>query len=181
MCETENETKSKINNFEIAMRLRDFEITQLTQRNNFFMIFQGVLFAGLVQSGHQIPVVSFMVCIVGFFVSLFQVGSASGAKFWQEYWEQKQSYFEELARDKKPLELFHNDDCLYTKTVKERLNHRGLCALTRKLILCRFSVSRIPIYVGIVLTISWGLLVLCTLREYPPLSVPSFIVGFRCG
>ncbi len=181
MCNSENETKFKINNFEIAMRMRDFEITQLTQRNNFFMIFQGVLFAGLVQSSHQIHVVSFMVCVVGFLVSMFQVGSASGAKFWQEYWEQKLSDFEKKARDQEQPELFHNDDCLYEKTVRDRISHRGFCGLTKRLIMCRFSVSRIPIYVGIMLTISWGLLVMCTLREYSPLSVPSFIVGFRCG
>ncbi|MHC1910589.1 RipA family octameric membrane protein [Klebsiella pneumoniae] len=33
--------------YELTIRIRDFEITQLSQRNNFFMIFQGVLFAGL--------------------------------------------------------------------------------------------------------------------------------------
>ena len=179
MCESHNTTKSAaISNFDIALRMRDFEITQLTQRNNFFMIFQGVLFAGLVQSSHTKPVVSFMVCMAGFLVSLFQVGMASGAKFWQEYWEQKLSDYEVLARGAESGELFHDDIHLYEETVKKRMSNRGLCGLPRKLIMVRFSVSRIPIYVGIALSIIWGLLVLCALREYPPFSVPSFIVGF---
>jgi len=46
--------------------MREFEITQLAQRNNFFMIFQGVMLAGVIQSSHAIPVVSFLVCVAGF-------------------------------------------------------------------------------------------------------------------
>jgi hypothetical protein len=166
-----------MDNFDIALRMREFEINQLTQRNNFFMIFQGVLFAGLVQSSHSTPVVSLMVCVAGFIVALFQIGMASGAKFWQEYWEQMLSEYESTAREGDP-ELFHNDNCRYEKTVKARMNHRGFCGLASKFVLCRFSVSRIPIYVGMVLSLIWGLLVLCTLRSYPPLSVPSFVTGF---
>lgn len=177
MCEPKNTNMTAINNFEIALRMREFEITQLTQRNNFFMIFQGVLIAGLVQSAHTKPVVSFMVCITGLVVTFFQIGMASGAKFWQEYWEQMLSEYEAAARSSKP-ELFHDDDCRYEKTVKERMKRHGFAGLTRKLILYRFSVSRIPIYVGIVLLVIWGLLVLCTLRSYPPLAVPGCIVGF---
>lgn len=178
MHESENTALTVINNFEIALRMRDFEIGQLTQRNNFFMIFQGVLFAGIMQSAHANPVVSFMVCVAGFVVALFQVGMASGAKFWQEYWEQMLSKYEATARATNP-ELFHNnDDCRYEKTVKERMNHHGFSGLASKLVMCRFSVSRIPIYVGIALSVIWGLLVLCTLRGYPPLSIPSFVVGF---
>lgn len=177
MHESEITKNITINNFEIALRMRDFEISQLTQRNNFFMIFQGVLFAGLVQSTHAKPIVSFMVCVAGLIVALFQVGMASGAKFWQEYWEQMLSKFEIEARAANP-ELFHDNDCLYDKTVKERMRHHGFSGLASQLVMFRFSVSRIPIYVGIALSIIWGILVLCTLREYPPLSVPSFVVGF---
>lgn len=74
--------------FELTLRQREFEINQLTQRNNFFMIFQGVLIAGLIQSaGSAAALVSFLVCVVGLVVSLFQVGMASGAKYWQMRWE----------------------------------------------------------------------------------------------
>lgn len=142
------------------------------------MTFQGVLFAGVVQSSHTKPVVSFMVCMVGFLVSLFQVGMASGAKFWQEYWEQKLSDCEELARNTGSAELFHDDSHLHEQIVKKRMSNCGLYVLPSKLIVGRFSVSRIPIYVGIALSIISGLLVLCALREYPHFSIPSFIVGF---
>lgn len=177
MAEPEDDKSPRIDNFNIALRMRDFEINQLTQRNNFFMIFQGVLFAGLVQSSHTTPIVSFMVCVVGLVIALFQVGMASGAKFWQEYWEQMLSEYENTARAGKP-ELFHSNISLYEKIVKDRMNHRGFSGVTSKFVLCRFSVSRIPIYVGMALSVIWGLLILCTLRGYPPLSIPSFVVGF---
>src|SRR4051812_3139109 len=115
----------KIENFDIAMRMRDFEIGQLTTRNNFFMIFQGVLFAGLVQSTHSKPIVSVLVCVVGLLVSVFQIGMASGAKFWQEYWEAMLTQYEQDARQTPP-ELFHEDLCTYEKVVSSRLRDRGL-------------------------------------------------------
>lgn len=172
-----SEEIEEINNFEIAMRMRDFEIGQLTNRNNFFMIFQGVLFAGMLQSDHDTLIISFMACLVGLVVSLFQVGVASGAKFWQEYWEQMLSEYEKGMRNGPPV-LFHEDDCKYFETIKNRLKKREVFGLTGKLIMCRFSVSRIPIRVGIALSVIWGLLLLSTLRAYPPLSIPSCIVGF---
>lgn len=158
--------------------MRDFEISQLTQRNNFFMIFQDVLFAGLVQSAHVKPVVSFMVCLAGLVVALFQVGMASGTKFWQEYWEQRLSEYESAARTELKPELFHDDDCRYKETVESRMNRHGFNGWASKFVMYRFSVSRIPIYVGMALSAIWVLLVLSTLRGYPPFLIPSCIVGF---
>ena len=60
----ENDIEALKSLFKIALATRDFEITQLVQRNNFFMIFQGVLFAGVMQSAHTKPLVSFLVCFV---------------------------------------------------------------------------------------------------------------------
>ena len=156
---------------DIALRMREFEITQLAQRNNFFMIFQGVMLAGVIQSSHVIPVVSFLVCVAGFFISLFQIGMASGAKYWQEYWEAELS--------KSQPALFHEDDCKYHSTVKGRLKKRGIGFLIESLIMRRYSVSRIPIWVGITFMVVWLLLVLSTLSAYPPFGIPSCIVGFK--
>ena len=75
-----------INNFDIALRMRDFEIAQLSQRNNFFMIFQGVLFAGLVQSAHTKPVVSFMVCVAGFVVVVRHVHDETCQRHQESHW-----------------------------------------------------------------------------------------------
>lgn len=189
MNDKENNKEDSINNFDVALRMRNFEIEQLTQRNSFLMVFQGVLFAGLVQSGHTHAVVSFMVCVAGFVVSLFQVGMASGAKFWQNYWEKKLAEYEYEARKKsepwlviddniKPEKLlFHGSKTLYKSTVENIMNG-DYCTLIKKLVLHRYSVSRIPIYIGISFSIIWGLLVLCTISEHPHFSVPNFIVGF---
>lgn len=172
--------------FRTALETRNFEITMLVQRNNFFMIFQGVLLSGLIQSSHTKPIVSFMVCLAGLLVSAFQTQMAAGAKFWQEYWEAALHKIEykllevinhETTNRKKKFALFHEDMCTYQRIVDERLKSHGH-KISNSLILKRFSVSRIPIYVGVVLTGIWFFLVLCTLRAYPPLGIPSFIVGF---
>lgn len=173
--------------FNIALETRNFEISQLVQRNNFFMIFQGVLLAGVVQSSHAIPVVSFLVCLAGFAVSLFQVQMAAGAKFWQEYWEAALQKMEEQLIShltsqcdgrRHIVQLFHEDSHIYEQMVRDRLMSKKF-GFTESLVMRRFSVSRVPISVAITLTVVWFFLVLCTLRGYPPLAVPSFIVGFK--
>lgn len=172
--------------FQIALDTRNFEINQLVQRNNFFMIFQGVLLSGVMQSIHLKPVVSFCICMAGLVVSIFQVRMASGAKLWHECWEQilqevERELVEHLGRTdphrKMMFRLFHDDAGKYRKMVKERLQNNGF-GIIDSLIMRRYSVSKTPIQVALVLSIIWLILVLCTLRAYPPLGIPSFIVGF---
>lgn len=172
--------------FTVALETRNFEISQLVQRNNFFMIFQGVLLAGMIQSSHLKPVVSFLVCLAGLVVSLCQVQMAAGAKFWQEYWEAalqdiEKELLEHLSttdtRRYKLFHLFHDGDHVYRKMVNDRLIGRGF-GLTQWLVMKRYSVSRVPIYVAVALSLVWALLFFCTMRGYPPFSVPSFVVGF---
>lgn len=79
---------SRAKGLELDLHLREFEISQLTQRNNFFMIFQGVIIAGLVQSqGLAPPIINFSVALVGLATSALQIGMAGGAKYWQSRWE----------------------------------------------------------------------------------------------
>ena len=174
--------------------MRNFEITQLTHRNNFFMIFQGVLLAGIVQSTHTLPIVSFLVCVAGFSVSIYQVAMAGGAKFWQEYWEATLGITEKillnrivrrgadnsLTENRRSMlyRLFHDDTAKYDDLVRDRLKKHDANGIILKIIMQRFSVSRIPIYVGLCLSLVWLLLILCTMRGYAPFGIPSFIVGF---
>lgn len=159
--------------FKIALEKRDFEITQLVQRNNFFMIFQGVLFAGVMQSSHTKPVVTLLVCLAGLLISLFQVGMASGAKFWQEYWEEALKKIEgrlllhihhsdESRRE--VWSLFHDKTAIYDEVVNRRLksHSKSFISITSWLVAKRFSVSRIPIYVGLSLSIIWAVMVFMT-------------------
>ena len=83
------------------------------------------------QSAHTKPLVSFLVCFVGLAVSLFQVGMASGAKFWQEYWEEALKEVEKKllfrlcgpeAQRSYLLALFHDDREIYRKIVSHRLS-----------------------------------------------------------
>lgn len=171
--------------FELTLELRNFEIAQLVQRNNFFMIFQGVLLAGVVQSNHTKPVVSFLICLAGLVVSVYQAQMAAGAKFWQDYWQEALTRTERLmlasisaSRKRKFLiHLFHQDETTIQKMVERQLGF-GCKTITGRMVLKKYSVSQIPIYVAISLSLIWLLLVLSTLRGYPPLAIPSFIVGF---
>lgn len=179
--------------YSLSIELRNFEISQLVQRNNFFMIFQGVLFAGICQSAGQLPVVSFVICLVGLAVSLFQAAMAAGAKYWQEHWEincrksedsmiellKKHRVYrymndrfdidmpaeidEKLLRRKALVHLFQDN------SNKDDINKnvwlgRPRAPLVNFLILRRFSSSRIPIYVGLALAVGWGILFISTFR-----------------
>lgn len=172
--------------FRISLESRNFEITQLVQRNNFFMVFQGMIFMGLIQSAHTVPVVSFMICVVGLVSSIFQARMAAGAKFWQEYWEATLTRLEQelLLKIRDTTEerrclyaLFHNKQERYNTIVREKIGGKN-SSFINKMIMDRHSVSRIPIYVAIALGLIWFLLMLCTMASYSGLSVPSFIVGF---
>ncbi|MDQ8951677.1 hypothetical protein RFH42_01725 [Acinetobacter rudis] len=83
----------------IAVKTRNFEITQLVQRNNFFMIFQGVLIASIIYSNNTVPFIHTIICFIGIFISFFQMQIAAGAKFWQEYWENEVNEAEERLND----------------------------------------------------------------------------------
>ena len=101
--------------YELTLRQREFEISQLTQRNNFFMIFQGVIIGGLVQSGGSAaPILTFSICALGLVVSIYQTAMAAGAKFWQVRWERATRQLEvwllqELKDHKKVFQLFSSD------------------------------------------------------------------------
>ncbi|WP_442762430.1 RipA family octameric membrane protein [Malikia spinosa] len=170
--------------FGLTLELRNFEITQLVQRNNFFMIFQGVLLAGAIQSSHTKPAVSFLVCMAGLIVSLYQIRMAAGAKFWQDYWQEELIEIEKKLLDKIEAaggrefthSFFEKEDGKKSDMVKKQLG--GGATLVGRMVLRKYSVSQTPIYVAIGLSVIWFLLVLCTMRGYPPFGLPSFIVGF---
>lgn len=197
--------------FELCLELRNFEISQLVQRNNFFMIFQGVLFAGICQSAGQIPLVSFIVCCVGLLVSMLQAGMACGSKYWQTHWEINTTMAEQfmvklievhgridtklrhdkvfidpvydarLRRRRILVHLFHDDS--NRKRIKKNLKDSGRSIgrkLTNKLILQRYSISRIPIYVGIALAIGWAVLLLGTLNfSVITVDFSNLVQGFK--
>lgn len=115
---------------ELALRQRELEINQLTQRNNFFMVFQGVLFSGLIQSqGAAAPVLTFFACFTGLIVSLSQFGVACGAKYWQIRWEQAVKSMEIYM-----LEVLEGDHSLvyqFFTSDKKYLRHEELERLDR--------------------------------------------------
>ncbi|MHA6846949.1 hypothetical protein [Ralstonia syzygii] len=114
--------------YELTLRQREFEISQLTQRNNFFMIFQGVIIGGLVQSsGQAAPVLTFAICGLGFAVSVWQMLMAAGAKFWQVRWERAARQLEvwlleELKDHAKVFQVFSSDTKFLSGDDEKKLN-----------------------------------------------------------
>jgi hypothetical protein len=194
---------------ELDLHLREFEINQLTQRNNFFMIFQGVIIAGLVQSqGTAAPIINFSVALLGVGTSMLQIGMAGGAKYWQSRWEASTRTSEieivlALVQQRKlAVQTFTHDLSLLTadeqkkvqdwnsaqtdinekitdssKLIQEKvmadINRKSSIATAaqrsrrlldwwvRKLAIePKWSVSRIPIWVGAALFVFWTLIAL---------------------
>lgn len=202
---TQNDKDSPVGSlaaaFQLALHQREFEISQLTQRNNFFMIFQGVLIAGLVQSnGAAAAMISFALCVIGFIVSLFQIGMAAGSKYWQVRWERAAKtteiwLLEALQGEDRISHFFTADGKDLTNAEARTLNDINLNSkrasdpltmdvgsgkkknreelelgspgilkrLCNRIILSAYSVSRIPLYVGIALAIFWAYLLSFTI------------------
>jgi hypothetical protein len=126
-AESENPVNSRVKGLELDLHLREFEINQLTQRNNFFMIFQGVLIAGLVQSqGTAAPVITFSMSLLGIATSIFQIGMAGGAKYWQTRYEAATRSSEiaivldTLKRRKLAVQTFtHDPSSLHDEEIKK--------------------------------------------------------------
>lgn len=119
--EEEEERLKKL--YYIAVKTRNFEITQLVQRNNFFMIFQGVLIACIINSNNTVPLIHTIICLVGIGVSFYQMQAASGAKFWQEHWETEVSEAEnrlEFFYKAKGVNDFHK---LFNKNIEDVKNN----------------------------------------------------------
>lgn len=165
-----------------CIEIRNFEITNLVARNNFFMIFQGVLIAGLLQSsGTAPPAVMFLATLCGFGISICQTLSSSGAKFWQKHWEDELRKTE--ANYEKRLSIARGE-ALAPKTAKKFYSLYGEKKRESKKffgIIERYSVSRIPIYAGFVFSAFWLILSSLTLtypNRYFHEIIESSISGF---
>lgn len=169
----------------IAIAARNLEISQLVQRNNFFMVVQGVLLAGVIQAsgnGKISHVVAFLVCFAGLSVSVLQIFMAAGAKFWQERWEHAVETAEvklfpntETASNTELFRVFSSSTEATNAIVEKRMKGKHLGWL----VTCRFSPSRLPIHTALVFAVIWLLLWLCTFHV--EFAVPLWITGFPQG
>lgn len=205
---SDNAVGSRAKGLELDLRLREFEISQLTQRNNFFMIFQGVLIAGLVQSqGTAAPLITFSMSLLGVATSAFQIGMAGGAKYWQSRWEASTRSSEIalvlalMRQGKLAVQTFTHDSTLLTAEEQKQIKkwndqqpdpddqitddpdfiHNVVLAdiqsgrrrgfrryadwwVRRFAIAPKWSVSRIPIWVGATLLIFWAVIASHSIR-----------------
>lgn len=159
--------------YKLAIDTRNFEIHQLINRNNFFMLFQGVLLAAVFSNQASKPFVEFVICFAGIFISWHQIGVAAGAKYWQEWWELKASEIEDQLKNAMEAENFislfnldheGNHQEQRNKVINKIKKHSGwLNSFINFLILRKYSVSRVPIRSGLVLMATWIILFLNTL------------------
>lgn len=158
--------------YEIAIRTREFEISQLIQRNNFFMLFQGVFLAAVFQNQASKPYIEFWLSLLGIFISIYQTQVAAGAKYWQEYWEVRLGDIEEKLKKAmktsnnesffEPLFPIDRKDPIHQKTqgtlkkkTKEKYNGPFSKIPNHLILKGKYSVSRVPIIAGITLTLFW--------------------------
>lgn len=214
---SDNAVGSRAKGLDLDLRLREFEISQLTQRNNFFMIFQGVLIAGLVQSqGTAAPLITFSMSLLGVATSALQIGMAGGAKYWQSRWEASTRSSEIalvlalLKQGKLAVQTFTHDSTLLTEEERKQIKewndqqsdsdklisddhafiHNVVMAdieagrrggfrryadwwVRRFAIEPKWSVSRIPIWIGAMLLVFWAVIASHSIR-LPGIDLESF-------
>lgn len=167
MTDQNGKIKDLKNVYELAIESRNFEISQLIQRNNFIMLFQGVLLASVFQNQASKPYVEFTICFFGIIISWYQIKVAAGAKYWQEVWEIKLAKIEEKLKELITVNEGREFEILFSfagdeekEEVRKRLRkHKGLFGFfINNLIINKFSVSRTPIAVGIALFSAWFIL-----------------------
>lgn len=184
MSEKDERLESLKSLYEISISTRNFEIGQLIHRNNFFMLFQGVLLASVIQAENSRPFVEFVICLAGLCVSVYQMQMASGAKFWQEWWESRVEYFERLLCERLKATCDADVHELFTVPLKD-VTHDVAARIslskqrvTNSLMLARYSVGRAPMKVSVALIFTWIALMASTLNWSVLDFVPDLIVGF---
>lgn len=165
-----------------VLELRNFETQNLNVRNSFILTINVGLFA--YAAGKDLIVLP----LFGMAVSLLQIHMAAGAKFWQEAWEGKlfdverelyKIYCEENRHHPNAdpfIHLFTPDPALDNGIDLERgqaaeLSYCQEMQMKRRvtnrmrkrspvswLISRKYSVSRTPIYLGILIAVFWALL-----------------------
>ena len=174
--------------YEISIKTRNFEINQLIQRNNFFMLFQGVLLAAVMQTEASKPFVEVVICLIGVMISVYQLQMSSGAKYWQEWWESRVEFFEEQlclnlqqVENRETHQLFTVSTKEVNKTVRDRLLSSKSRSITNACILGGFSVGRAPIKVSLFLLLAWTLLLLSSVNfeSLQMLEFKTIIEGFH--
>jgi len=173
--------------YKLAIETRNFEITQLINRNNFFMLFQGVLLAAVFSNQAPKPIVEFIICLSGIFISGHQIKVAAGAKYWQEWWELKTSEIEGELRKAIgnnnfiPLFSLNKDEIkIFRSKVVSRLEsskNKCLDENYNDIIKMKYSVSRVPIYTGFILLLTWIALLFSTLGWFYYFDFSNIIHG----
>ena len=202
MCNKDDEISSneaKISElkavYKLAVENRNFEISQLINRNNFFMLFQGVLLAAVFSNQAPKPIVEFIICFSGIIISGHQIKVAAGAKYWQEWWELKTSEIENKLKETIGKDNFIPLFSLSAETDEEKeemkkFKEKVIKKINKpeskfleidynKIITTKYSVSRVPIYTGFVLMLTWVALLFSTLGWFHSFDFSAFIHGIQ--
>ncbi len=152
-----------------VLELRNFEIRNLNTRNTFIWAINTALFA---YTANQ-EATNYLLPILGMTVSILQIGMAAGAKFWQEVWEikleeveielykvyqdensgnPKDKFIHLFTVDRLSWDLDHEQEL--KKLVRTKVDQGDFI---NRIVSEKFSVSKIPIWLGIIMLIFWFL------------------------
>ena len=152
--------------YKLSIETRNFEINNFINRNNFFMLFQGVLLAAVMSNQASKPFVEFYICLLGIILSWYQIHTGAGAKYWQTYWEKKadltESQYQSYLNSKniETLTLFKFNDNESHQIINQELLAGNF--IDRHIIRKKPSVTKIAIKASILIFMVWFLLLLHT-------------------
>lgn len=163
-----------IDEYNVAMEIRNFEISLFWKRSNYFLVLNTAVAAGVFYK-INIPSFAVPISIFGMIISLIWISVNLGSKYWQDRWERKLSKIE--LRLKPNAQLFSAPSKVMNEEVKEGLRYyksKGFQLwrkIINKLVLRKPSVSRSMILLSMVFLLFWIFILLNTTkivsRVYP--------------
>jgi hypothetical protein len=148
-----------LNEYDIALSTRNFEIGLFWQRSNYFLVLNTAIATGSLLAFKEAKILSIVLTVFGILVSLLWYGINLGSKFWQSRWEFKLALIEAKvapqsklfrttkldARSDVKAEISKNEINIrwYDYIFLPSLIFKLLLKFNNWLILCKFSVSTI--------------------------------------
>lgn len=166
---TNNIPSSDFDLYKIALDTRNLEIDLFWKRSNYFLVLNTAIALGYFNQLSNCVVYQIFLGVFGFIVSILWIRVNLGSKYWQERWEGRLHKIERKLKitqnRKNKINFFAANNEVIENDVKFHLrysskNKKIICGFINYLILQKFSVSRSMIYLSILFSIAWFLLLL---------------------
>ncbi len=142
--------------YNIAWETRNFEIRLFWQRSNYFLVLNTAIAIGFFKLMTDQPSYSWLLAVIGFFVSCLWFCVNLGSKFWQCRWEERLRITEEKLEDN--IDFFAANRDVIKKDVEkslERAKHGKLREKIDRLVLTKPSVSLMMKLLSMLFILIW--------------------------